>query len=59
MEVWWYNISIRLALSGRRLNAAADSYYSELTFEDVSKGLYSSLLEDREIMVGSKIVEMR
>ena len=29
-----------------------------LSFEDVSKSLFSSLLEDHEIMEGSVIVEM-
>ena len=46
------------------LNAESDSYYvvltdnEDLTFEDVSKSLYSSLLEDNKIMEGSIIVEM-
>lgn len=46
-------------------NAAADSYYAvltdnkSLTFEDISKSLYSSLLADSKIMEGSIIVEMK
>ena len=45
--------------------AEAETYYvvltdnEELTFEDVSKSLYSSLLEDSEIMEDSVIVEMK
>ena len=45
--------------------AEAETYYvvltdnEELTFEDVSKSLYSSLLEDVEIMEDSVIVEMK
>ena len=55
----------RLELDGRMPNAEADSYYvvltdnENLTFEDVSKSLYGSLLEDSKIMEGSIIVEMR
>ena len=55
----------RLELSGRMPNAESDSYYAvltdnkNLTFEDVSKSLYGSLLEDSKIMEGSIIVEMR
>ena len=46
-------------------NAESDSYYvvltdnENLTFEDVSKSLYSSLLEESKIMEGSIIVEMQ
>ena len=49
----------RLELTGRMPNAESDSYYvvltdnEDLTFEDVSKSLYSSLLEDNKIMEGS------
>ena len=45
--------------------AEAETYYvvltekKELTIEDVSKSLYSSLLEDVEIMEDSVIVEMK
>lgn len=55
----------RLELSGRMPNAESDSYYvvltnhEDLTFEDVSKSLYSSLLEDCEIMRDSIIAEMK
>jgi len=55
----------RLELSGRWPNAEAETYYvvltdnEELTFEDVSKSLYSSLLEDSEIMEDSVILEMK
>ena len=55
----------RLELSGRWPNAEAETYYvvltdnKELTIEDVSKSLYSSLLEDVEIMEDSVIVEMK
>ena len=55
----------RLELRGRMPNAESDSYYTvltdnkNLTFEDVSKSLYGSLLEDSKIMEGSIIVEMR
>ena len=55
----------RLELSGGMPNAESDSYYTVLTdnknftFEDVSKSLYGSLLEDSKIMEGSIIVEMR
>ncbi|NDO72522.1 hypothetical protein FMM80_29405 [Schaedlerella arabinosiphila] len=55
----------RLELRGRMPNAESDSYYAvltdnkNLTFEDVSKSLYGSLLEDSKIMEGSIIVEMR
>lgn len=55
----------RLELDGRMPNAEADSCYvvltdnEGLTFEDVSKSLYSSLLEDSKIMGGSIIVEMK
>lgn len=54
----------RLELSGRMPNAESDSSYvvltdnKNLTFEDVSKSLYSSLLEDSRIMQDSVIVEM-
>lgn len=56
---------IRLELTGRMPNAESDSYYvvltdnENLTFEDVSKSLYGSLLEDSKIMEGSIIVEMK
>lgn len=46
-------------------NAEAESYYvvladnGELTFEDVSKSLYSSQIEDSEIMDDAVIVEMK
>lgn len=56
--------SFRLELSGRMPNAESDSYYTvltdnkNLTFEDVSKSLYGSLLEDSKIMEGSIIVEI-
>lgn len=55
----------RLELTGRLPNAARDSSYvvltdnKDLTFEEVSKSLYSSLLKDSEIMQGSVIVEMK
>ena len=55
----------RLELDGRMPGAKADSCFvvltdnKNLTFEDVSKSLYSSLLEDRKIMEGSIIVEMK
>ena len=55
----------RLELTGRMPNAESDSYYvvltdnENLTFEDVSKSLYSSLLEESKIMEGSIIVEMQ
>lgn len=55
----------RLELNGRMPNAEADSHYvvltdkESLTFEDVSKSLYGSLLEDSKIMEGSIIVEMK
>lgn len=55
----------RLELDGRMPNAEADSYYivltdnEKLTFEDVSKSLYSSSLEDIKIMEDSVIVEMK
>ena len=55
----------RLELDGRMPNAEADSYYvvltddERLTFEDVSKSLYSSSLEDIKIMEDSIIVEMK
>lgn len=55
----------RLELSGRMPNAESDSYYvvltdnENLTFEDVSKSLYSSFLEDSRRMEGSVLVEMK
>lgn len=55
----------RLELTGRMLNAEQDSYYvvltdnNNLTFEDVSKSLYGSLIKDSEIMRGSVMVEMK
>ncbi|MCX4380094.1 MAG: hypothetical protein OSJ61_28740 [Lachnospiraceae bacterium] len=55
----------RLELTGRMPNAESDSYYvvltdnENLTFEDVSKSLFGSLLEDSKIMEGSIIVEMK
>ena len=55
----------RLELAVRMPNAKSDSSYvvltdnENLTFEDVSKSLYSSSLEDSKIMDGSMIVEMK
>ena len=55
----------RLELDGRMPNVEADSYYvvltdnEKLTFEDVSKSLYSSSFEDIKIMESSIIVEMK
>ena len=55
----------RLELVGRMPNAESDSSYvvltdnENLTFENVSKSLYSSLSEDSEIMKGSIIVEIK
>ena len=55
----------RLELDGRMPNAKADSCYvvltdnGKLTFEDVSKSLYSSSFEDIKAMKDSVIVEMR
>lgn len=55
----------RLELTGRMPNAESDSYYvvltdnENLTFEDVSKSLFGSLLEDSKIMESSIIVEMK
>lgn len=54
----------RLELDGRMPNAEIDSCYvvltdnESLTFEDVSKSLYSSSYSDIKIMEGSAIVEM-
>ena len=55
----------RLELDGRMPNAETDSYYivltdnENLTFEEVSKSLYSSLLEDIKVMEDFIIVEMK
>lgn len=55
----------RLELTGRMPDAVKDSCYIVLTddkslsFETVSKSLYSSLLKDGEAMKGSVIVEMK
>lgn len=55
----------RLELKGRMPNAESDSCYvvltdnNNLTFKEVSKSMYSSLLEDSKVMEGSVIVEMR
>lgn len=55
----------RLELDGRMPNAVKDSYYVVLTddetlsFEAVSKSLYSSLMKDIDVMKGSVIVEMK
>lgn len=55
----------RIELTGRMPNAKSDSHYvvltdsNNLTFEDVSKSLYSSSLEDSKVMDGSVIVEMK
>lgn len=57
--------SFRLELNGRMPNAVKDSCYvvltdnSELTFEDVSKSMFSSNFEDSKIMEGSVLVELR
>lgn len=57
--------SFRLELSGKMPNSAKESYYvvltdnDKLTFEDVSKSLYSSSIEDSKIMANSVIVEMK
>lgn len=54
----------RLELRGTMPNAEGESCYVILTdnekldFEDVSKSLYGSLLEDSKVMEGSVIVEM-
>ena len=59
------NYQYRLELTGRMPTAQEDSCYvvltdrDDLTFEDVSKSLYSSLLKDSEVMKGSIIVEMK
>lgn len=55
----------RLELTGRTPNAVRDSQYAVLTnndslaFDEVSKSLYSSLIEDSEVMKDSVIVEMK
>ena len=55
----------RLELTGRMPNAKSDSSYVVLTdnenlaFEDVTKSLYSSSLDDSKIMDGSMIVEVK
>lgn len=55
----------RLELNGRMPNAVKDSCYvvltdnAELTFEDVSKSMFSSNFEDTKIMEGSVLVELR
>ena len=55
----------RLELKGRMPNAEKDSCFVVLTddkslsFETVSKSLYSSLLKDVDAMKGSAIVEMK
>lgn len=57
--------SFRLELNGRMPNAVKDSCYvvltdnAELTFEDVSKSMFSSNFEDTKIMEGSVLVELR
>lgn len=56
---------IRLELRGRMPNAVKDSVYvvltnnAALTFEEVSKSLFSSSFEDTKIMEGSVLVELR
>ncbi len=56
---------LRLELRGRMPNAVKDSMFvvltnnAELTFEAVSKSMYSSLFEDTKIMEGSVLVELR
>lgn len=55
----------RLKLNGKMPNSEKESYYvvltdnDNLTFEEVSKSLYGSLIEDSEVMEGSVIVEMK
>lgn len=55
----------RLDLSGKMPNAEGESHFvvltnnADLTFEDVSKSLFSSSIEDGKIMEGSMIVEMK
>ena len=55
----------RLELNGRMPNAEKDSCFVVLTddkslsFETVSKSLYSSLLKDADAMKGSVIVELK
>lgn len=55
----------RLELRGRMPNAVKDSAYvvltnnAALTFEEVSKSLFSSSFEDTKIMEGSVLVELR
>ena len=55
----------RLELNGRMPNAEKDSCFvvltddNSLSFETVSKSLYSSLLKDVDAMKGSVIVELR
>lgn len=55
----------RLELRGKMPNAADESYYviltdnDNLTFEDVSKSLYSSSIADSKVMEDSVIVEMK
>ena len=54
----------RLKLDGRMPNSELDSCFvvltnnENLTFEEVSKSLYSSSFEDIKVMEGSLIVEM-
>lgn len=55
----------RLELNGRMPNAEKDSCFvvltddNSLSFEAVSKSLYSSLLKDADAMKGSVIVELK
>lgn len=65
---WEYDgevFQFRTELKGRMPNAESDSYFvvltndKDITFEDVSKSLYSSLLKDAYAMQDSVIVEMR
>ncbi len=55
----------RLELTGRMPNAERDGYYAvltdnpDLTYDEVAKSLYSSLLIDSMVMDGSVIVEMK
>lgn len=56
---------LRLELRGRMPNAIKDSMFvvltnnAELTFEAVSKSMFSSSFEDTKIMEGSVLVELR
>lgn len=56
---------LRLELRGRMPNAVKDSMFvvltnnAELTFEAVSKSMYSSSFKDTKIMEGSVLVELR